>query len=108
MLPWCVLDETLRRVGCPRELRVQLAQGGAPWLRLAGSRWWGWWWGGARGRSGAAPCYFRQQTVDEAASAAVAVEATQVATQKPRLYMIRVLLMSVSVSGLLELTHTHE
>ena len=32
--------EILRRVGCPRELRVQLAQGGAPWLRLAGSRWW--------------------------------------------------------------------
>ena len=40
LLRECVLDEILRRVGCPRELRVQLAQGGAPWLRLAGSRWW--------------------------------------------------------------------
>ena len=40
LLRECMLDEILRRVGCLRELRVQLAQGGAPWLRLAGSRWW--------------------------------------------------------------------
>ena len=35
-----VLHMLLRRAGCPQELRVQLTQGGHPWPRLAGTRWW--------------------------------------------------------------------
>ena len=29
-----------KRGGCPQQLRVQLTQGGHPWPRLVGTRWW--------------------------------------------------------------------
>ena len=44
-LAWGVLREQvlhmlLGHAGCAQELRVQLTQGGHPWPRLAGTRWW--------------------------------------------------------------------